>query len=159
MVERLQQETSTCCIFLKDKWWEEKPWCTIYYTHTGAGFSTTLSSHREEMLHSLRCSIPHVLLSWTFYSLCSLWLTLHHRGFGVFRCTVKPSVFPREISDIPSALQLFFHSRKSSSCRYTLQSLSGKSPQTLPPVSDSSNNNVRSLTCLYYIKSLFLWTA
>lgn len=36
MVECLQQETSTCCIFLKDKLWEEKPWCTIYYTHTHA---------------------------------------------------------------------------------------------------------------------------
>lgn len=117
---------NTCCIFLKDKWWEEKPCCTIYYTHTHTqtGFSTPLSFHGEEMLHRVQCSIPHVLLSWTFYSPCSLWLTLHHRGFGVFCCTIIPSVSPREISDIPSTLlSFFFHSRKYSSCRYTLQTL------------------------------------
>lgn len=78
------------------------------HTHTQTVFSTPLSFHREEMLHRVQCSIPHVLLSWTFYSPCSLWLTLHHRGFGVFCCTIIPSVSPREISDIPSTLLSFF---------------------------------------------------
>lgn len=54
------------------------------HTHTGWFFYNTFFPQRGNVALSLiPSSIAHVLLSWTFFSPCSLWLTLHHRGFGV----------------------------------------------------------------------------
>lgn len=87
----------------------ETPMHHLLHTHIhGLVFRPHLLPTERKFCINSDVSYPHVLLSWTFYSPCSLWLTLQHRGFGVFHCIVIPSVSPREISDIPLTLQLYF---------------------------------------------------